>query len=291
MTMARRLLLAMLFVLCAFAAGLRAQAPPSFRDGVMAFEKGEWSKAETAMRAAVAGNPNESIGTVQIAGQWYETYVPHYFLARSLAKLGRCEEAMREFAESERQGVTAGIPDFARYLKSRGGCKPQPRPATPPKVIHETTIPFGELETTTAVATPAVPMATTSPAKASVREPSAGKAAEAAVSAARARLSAGVNAYLHGRYDEAVRLLTASPFQDRAAAAQAALFLAAARHALYRIGGEQDARLRAQIESDLRRYAETNPNSRPDPRLFPPGFIALARGGARNNKQESQKSE
>jgi hypothetical protein len=283
--MARRPVLAFLFVLCASVAGLRAQAPPSFREGVMAFEKGEWVKAETAMRQAVAGNPNESAGTVQIAGQWYETYVPHYFLARSLAKLGRCEEALKEFAESERQGVTPGIADFARHLKTRGGCKPQGKPATPPKVIHETTIPFGEEGTTTTVATPTVPTATTPRAESAVQEHPAGKGAEAAVRATRARLSAGVSAYLHGRYDETVRLLAANPFQDRAAAAQAALFLAAAHHALYRIGGEKDPRLRAQVESDLHRYAEMSPNGRPDPRLFPPGFIAMAQAGPGTNKK------
>src|SRR5687768_16872947 len=104
------------------AAAINAQAPPSFREGVLAFEKKEWAAAEKAMRAAVAGNPNESAGTVSIAGSWYETYVPHYFLARALAKQGKCAEAIREFEESERQGITPTIPDFARHLQTRGGC-------------------------------------------------------------------------------------------------------------------------------------------------------------------------
>ena len=105
-----------------------AQAPPSFREGVLAFEKKEWASAERLMRESVAGNPTEVEGTVRIAGQWFETYVPHYFLARALAKQGKCAEALKEFAESERQGVTPTIPDFKRHLDSRGGCQPTAKP-------------------------------------------------------------------------------------------------------------------------------------------------------------------
>ncbi|HEX6642469.1 MAG TPA: hypothetical protein VF215_15225, partial [Thermoanaerobaculia bacterium] len=92
----------------------------------------------------------------------------------------------------------------------------------------------------------------------------------------RPRLRAALNSYLHGRYDEATRVL-AQPFDDRTANAEAALLRAAARHALYRIGGEQDAGLRAQVEADLRRYRELRPDGKPDPRVFPPSFIALVR--------------
>ena len=104
------------------AAAVQAQAPATFKDGVIAFEKQEWAKAERLMRETIAGNPNESEGTVSIAGSWFETYVPHYFLARALAKQGKCDEALKAFAETERQGVTPNIPDFARHLRTRGGC-------------------------------------------------------------------------------------------------------------------------------------------------------------------------
>ena len=262
---------------------LEAQAPTSFREGVLAFEKKEWKNAEKLMRETIAANPKESSGTVSIAGSWFETYVPHYFLARALAKQGKCDEALKEFAESERQGVTPAIPDFARHLQTRGGCKPQPKSSKPKEAVFETSVPFGEEGTTptTTSAAPVKPRDTVKPppsreATTPPRDiaPTRDLSRE---SATRSRLAVAVTAYLHGRYDDTARLLTETKFDDRAAAAEAALFRAAARHALYRIGGEKDAGLRAQIDADVRQYRNLAPNARPDPRLFPPGFIALTR--------------
>lgn len=243
-----------LLFLLLFATTIHAQAPSTFREGVIAFEKKEWKEAERLMRATLAVNPNETAGTVSIAGSWFETYVPHYFLARALARQGKCEEALKEFAETERQGVTPTIPDFARHLQTRGGCKPQAKPAKLKEVLLETTVPFGEEEAV--VAPPVVPAIDHT--------------------ATRLRLRAAVNSYLHGRYDEAVRVLTQATFTDPAALGEAALLRAAARHALYRSGGANDTALRAQIDADLRAYRSLRPNAKPDPRMFPPSFIALA---------------
>ena len=132
-----------LFVLV-LAAAAHAQAPETFREGVLAFEKKEWARAEQLMRQTIAGNPKESEGTVSISGAWFETYVPHYFLARALAKQGKCAEALVAFAETERQGVTPTIPDFARHVANRGGCKPQPKPEQPKRPVGEVVVPFAE---------------------------------------------------------------------------------------------------------------------------------------------------
>jgi len=280
------------FVLLFFVSSLDAQAPTSFREGVLAFEKKEWKNAEKFMRETIAANPKESEGTVSIAGSWFETYVPHYFLARALARQGKCDEALQEFAESERQGVTPTIPDFARHLETRGGCKPQAKPAKPKEIVFETSVPFAE-EGSTPATTSAAPVkprdtvkptvkpagATTKPIRDALPTtpprdvaPTRDSARE---SATRARLAVAVTAYLHGRYDDTAQLLTETKFEDRGAAGEAALFRAAARYALYRIGGEKDAALRAQIDADVRQYRSLTPNAHPDPRLFPPSFIAL----------------
>jgi len=245
------------------AATAYAQAPTSFAEGVLAFEKGEWSKAERLMRETIARNPNESAGTVSIAGSWFETYVPHYFLARALAKQGKCAEALAAFAETERQGISPTISDFARHLRTRGGCKPQSTPTQPKKVIKEVEVPFGEEEI--------VPATTTT---APVVTPTA-TAIDVELRQTRTRLAAVVTAYLRGRYEETIRL-TERPFTDRAAAGESALFRAAARDALYRINGDET--LKPQIEEDLRTYRALRPNARPDPRIFPPRLIAMASG-------------
>jgi len=262
----RRVLLVSLFV---FAAGAQAQAPPSFRDGVIAFEKGEWAKAEAAMRAAVAANPNESEGTVSIAGSWFETYVPHYFLARALAKQSKCAEALKEFAESERQGVTPVIGDFARHLRTHDGCGTQTKEPKAPHPVAEVTVPFGDEEQ------PAVKP----PVKIPVREPAAPpqRVPDVRARAEKTLLSAAVTAYLGGRYTDAARLLDSAQFTDRTLAAEVALFRAASRHALYRIGGEKDGALKALIDLDLQRYRALRGKAQPDPRIFSPSFIAMTR--------------
>jgi len=257
-----------------FATLANAQAPKSFAEGVVAFEKGEWKKAEQLMRETIAANPNESAGTVSIAGSWFETYVPHYFLARALAKQGKCEEALVAFAETERQGVTPTISDFARHLRTRGGCRPQAAPAKPPKVIKEATVPFGEEEEVVTPPPPVIPKRSEGPGRAEELKP-APKRVDDPSPQIRQRLRSAINSYLHGRYEETIRVLTESQFEDRNAAAEAALFRAAARDALYRIGGETDDALRRAIESDLRTYRELRPNGKPDPRMFSPRFIAL----------------
>jgi hypothetical protein len=264
------------FAALLFTVSLNAQAPPSFREGVLAFEKKEWKSAEKFMRETIAANPRESEGTVSIAGSWFETYVPHYFLARALAKQGKCIDALKEFEETERQGVTPTIPDFARHLQTRGGCKPQAKPAKPKETVFETSVPFAEEGTTPVLSAPkpATPRPDPKPAAAPPKiVPNPDLPRE---SATRARLAVAVTAYLHGRYEETARLLSETKFDDRVAAAEAVLFRAAARYALYRIGGEKDAGLRAQVTADLRQYRTLAPNARPDARIFPPSFIALA---------------
>ncbi len=279
--MTRRVLLVLLVLL--FALSAHAQAPSMFKDGVIAFEKGEWVKAEKLMRETIAVNPRESAGTVSIAGSWYETYVPQYFLARALAKQGKCAEALPYFAESERQGVTPGIEDFARHLRTRGGCKPAAKPEKPKRVIDEVEVPFEDVPATKPVTKPVEvkpkPVEKKPPEKKPIeKKPIEPKPIPKPIEPkpdleTRARLTTGIRAYLEGQYDIAVRVLDGKPFADPTAAAEAALFRAAARDALYRIGGEQDDELRAAVENDLRVYRATG--RRPDPRIFPPRFIAM----------------
>jgi hypothetical protein len=265
-----------LFVLAAIA--IEAQAPPSFREGVLAFEKKDWAIAERLMRETIAGNPNEVNGTVSIAGSWFETYVPHYFLARALAKQGRCSEALAEFAESERQGVTPAIPDFAAHLKTRDGCGSQSKKETKPKKVDVVVVPF-EPEPVPKTTTHAPielpqPKATThAPIEPPPISPSPSNDTGT-------RLVAGIAAYLRGDYEQTTTLLSASKFTDRAAAAEAALFRAAARDALYRIGGSKSDALRRDVERDLKTYRQLNPNGHPDTRVFPPRFVAMVRSSS-----------
>jgi tetratricopeptide (TPR) repeat protein len=258
-----------LALVLAIATAVHAQAPPSFAKGVLAFEKGDYAEAERLLREAVAGNPNEVDGTVRISGQWFETYVPHYFLARALAKQGKCGEAAREFAESERQGVTPAIGDFARHLRTRGGCKPQAGNEAPPKKTIDVTVPFGD---EVPVAKPATPKpATPKPVEPT---PAVPKPVVLDTTKERQQLLTGIRAYLAGNYEEAVRAL-ARGFTDTSLNAEAALFRGASRHALYRM--THDPKFAKQVAQDVVLYQQLKPGKQPDARIFPPSFIALTR--------------
>jgi tetratricopeptide (TPR) repeat protein len=92
-----------------------------------------------------------------------------------------------------------------------------------------------------------------------------------------ADLMAGAQAYFAGRYDEAVRLLEPSVGLRGRAGVQAKLLRAAARHALYRAGGEKDAVLRRQAADDVTACRRADPSLVPDSAAFSPQFLDFFR--------------
>jgi hypothetical protein len=86
-------------------------------------------------------------------------------------------------------------------------------------------------------------------------------------------------AYFAGRYDEAVSLLDRLAGLSGRPAAHAHLLRAAARFALYRMGGERDAQLRQRVLQDLSSCRGADPAVVPDPEAFPPTFAELFRSG------------
>lgn len=89
-----------------------------------------------------------------------------------------------------------------------------------------------------------------------------------------AQLSEAVRAYIRGDYQRTAALLERAAFPSPKARAQAALFRAAARYALYTLDGEKNDRLRSQAIADLREYRRIDATP-PDARLFPPPFRRL----------------
>ena len=53
-------------------------------------------------------------------------YLPHFYYGQALAALGQCEEALKSFDESERQGVIAGQPEAASLPAARAQCASAP---------------------------------------------------------------------------------------------------------------------------------------------------------------------
>lgn len=92
-------------------------------------------------------------------------------------------------------------------------------------------------------------------------------------------LKNAVAAYFAGDYQRTVELLADQAFEEPRATAQAHLFRAAARYALWQLGGGEDEQARAEIERDIATGKASNPALRAEPRFFPPPFVELVRGG------------
>lgn len=92
---------AFLLALALAAAPLVADAQESYRQGLEAYEAGDFPEAARWLTRAIAEDP-EASGL--LSGTLLRRYTPHYYLGLSLAEMGRCREAIRALDESERQG-------------------------------------------------------------------------------------------------------------------------------------------------------------------------------------------
>ncbi|HEY6553043.1 MAG TPA: hypothetical protein VI669_06790, partial [Vicinamibacteria bacterium] len=88
-------------------------------------------------------------------------------------------------------------------------------------------------------------------------------------------LLAGARAFFGGQYPQAVALLEGAERLPGRAGAQALMLRAAARHALYQIGGEKDAGLLASAQADARAARRLDPRAAPDPQAFSPRFVQV----------------
>jgi hypothetical protein len=88
-------------------------------------------------------------------------------------------------------------------------------------------------------------------------------------------LLAGARAFFGGQYAQAVTLLEGADRWPARAGAQALMLRAAARHALYQVGGEKDAGLLASAQADVRAARRLDPRVAPDAQAFSPRFVQL----------------
>ncbi len=96
-----------------------------------------------------------------------------------------------------------------------------------------------------------------------------------ASSLAALQLIAGARAFLGGDPQQTIDILDGTQQTDPGLAAQANLFVAAAFHALHRIGGEVDNSLGARASAAVRECRTLAPELAPDPRIFSPLFRAF----------------
>ena len=103
-------------VLCALLTPLAwADARDSYRRGLEAIERGDWTQAAEQMRGAIAEKAQESSGT-------FRRYLPHYYLGLALFELGDCAAAADAWEESVRQGVVSREREMSSIRQKRQIC-------------------------------------------------------------------------------------------------------------------------------------------------------------------------
>ena len=193
--------------------------------------------ATTAARllSEAANERPTELARARLVGAIPEPYLPHHYLALAYARLDRCTEALREWDASASQGVAASLP--ASAAEARDGVASCRK-------------------------------------KLGLADP--GEAAAAARNESRAELVRALDAFLAGGYARAVELLDAMAAPaDASMRAWQLTVRSAARHALYRLGGERDALLLAAAIADAREARRAAPGFRPSADLFSPRFLEL----------------
>lgn len=92
-------------------------------------------------------------------------------------------------------------------------------------------------------------------------------------------LVSAAHAYFEGRYEDVVRTLAEVPDGPGPVAVQSYLLRAAARHALYALGGGKDNALLRAVTADVRTIRRLDPSFQPDAAAFSPRFRELFRAG------------
>jgi len=106
---------------------LFADYKDSFQRGYQASNRGRFVDAVNLLRQAIAEQPHESGEMVTIIGSFSVQYLPHYYLGVALARAGNCPAALREWNESERQGVLRGSAEAGSLQDLRAKCGGDPQ--------------------------------------------------------------------------------------------------------------------------------------------------------------------
>jgi hypothetical protein len=117
-----------------WASGLRADFRESFKKGIEAVDRKEWSDVARWMRQAAAEQPQEG-ESVKIYGVRFEPYLPHFYLGLALFQSGDCEGALEQWQLSESQKAVQSTSRYKLLVQNRDTCrqriaakKPNPPP-------------------------------------------------------------------------------------------------------------------------------------------------------------------
>jgi len=115
------------------AAGVaRADYKESYRKGMEAVDKGNWTEAARRMREALAEQPQEG-ERLKLYGMRFETYLPQYYLGLALFNSQDCAGAVQAWQTSEGQGAVRKTSQYKALQSSQAECQKRLAQASPAK--------------------------------------------------------------------------------------------------------------------------------------------------------------
>lgn len=105
--------------------------PQAFVEGIRALDLGEWEKSAERMKVALDASKEDG-ERVRIYGTRYELYLPHYFRGLALYKLGRWEEAAKEWTDSISTGAVLKTDKYEPLRRYLFDCQQRLAPKAPP---------------------------------------------------------------------------------------------------------------------------------------------------------------
>jgi hypothetical protein len=318
----------------------------SYRKGIDAAGREDWTETARLMRAALAERPREG-GAVPLPSGRAAHYLPRYYLGLALFHGGDCQSARREWERARRQGAILQSPVLKQVDKLDQECRQ--RLAREAGAAASARSAEGEVQKGEKLAS-AIATLESHPAIGSDKQAALGRGLREArerLADARSKLVAGrrdsdlgdlakaqelarravqgleetrreamsgldllgpeasppaalpaaspspplpapgpppelvaaASAYFDGRYHEVVSALSGVRYEPGPAALQTHLLRAAARHALYVLGGSQDDDLRRAVSADVEAVRRLDPSFEPNPSAFSPRFRELFRKG------------
>lgn len=86
------------------ASGAQADYKKNYLQGLRAYDFKKWREAVICFSACIDEQPREGGDPIRGPGTEYVTYLPHYYVGRALYELGRYDDALFAWTESETQG-------------------------------------------------------------------------------------------------------------------------------------------------------------------------------------------
>ena len=95
-----------------------------YRRGLEASDRGQLSQAAQFFEAAARQKGDDARENIRLTGMQFVPYLPNYQLGRVYNQLGRCEEALRAWAQAEKDGAVQQINSLYKLLQQgRASCK------------------------------------------------------------------------------------------------------------------------------------------------------------------------